>query len=43
MRSMTPTRAAMSMNGMETTIRTVRDITVLIGRATLGMIFIVHG
>jgi putative oxidoreductase len=29
--------------GMETTIRTVRDITLLIGRATLGVVFIAHG
>jgi len=43
MRSMTLTRTATTMNGMETTIRTVRDITLLIGRVTLGIVFIVHG
>lgn len=28
---------------METTVRTVRDITLLIGRVTLGVVFIAHG
>jgi uncharacterized membrane protein YphA (DoxX/SURF4 family) len=28
---------------METTIQTVRDITLLIGRVTLGVVFIAHG
>lgn len=34
---------ARNHEGMETTIRTVRDITLLIGRATLGVVFIAHG
>jgi uncharacterized membrane protein YphA (DoxX/SURF4 family) len=43
MRSMTLTRVAVIMNGMETTIRNVRDITLLFGRVTLGIVFIAHG
>jgi putative oxidoreductase len=43
MRSITPTRVAVIMNGMETTIRTVRDITLLFGRVTLGIVFIARG
>jgi putative oxidoreductase len=43
MRLVIPTRMAVIMNGMETTIRTVRDITLLLGRVTLGTVFIAHG
>lgn len=43
MRSVTLTRVAVIMIGMEATIRTVRDITLLIGRVTLGIVFIAHG
>jgi putative oxidoreductase len=31
------------MNGVETTIRTVRDVTLLVGRVTLGIVFVAHG
>jgi putative oxidoreductase len=43
MRSITPTRVAVIMNGMETTVRTARDVTLLFGRVTLGIVFIAHG
>jgi putative oxidoreductase len=43
MRSVTLTRVAVIMGGIETTIQTVRDITLLIGRVVLGMVFIAHG
>lgn len=36
-------QTAANMNAMATTIRTIRDITLLIGRLTLGVVFIVHG
>jgi putative oxidoreductase len=40
---MTGAWPAAIIEAMETTIRTVRDIALLIGRATLGMVFIAHG